>query len=257
MSVNILAKPRLYVQREIQQDSAYLLPLRLFIGIGWIRACLEKFITAGWPNGTSLVEFFNQQLSGGQVVFPFYRDLITQVFAPNALALSWIIMIGQLLVGMAIMFGALTNFALLMGMFMNLNFILAGMITPSAFYIVIQAALLVANTGAVFGLDYYLSRYLPFSLISAQRSLDRKFWRLEKACFSLAAVLAVFIGAASIPFIQDYSPHSVDDPAMLMLVLSVITGLTALVTSQRIKPREQAEEVNAPDDYQLEWAKPN
>lgn len=37
------------------------------------------------------------------------------------------------------------------------------------------------------------------------------------------AGMAVFVGAASIPYIRDYSPHSVDDPAMLMLVLSVIT----------------------------------
>lgn len=72
MSVNILTKPRLYVQRELQRDSAYLLPLRLFIGIGWVRASLEKFITPGWPNGSALVEFFHQQLAAGQVVFPFY-----------------------------------------------------------------------------------------------------------------------------------------------------------------------------------------
>lgn len=253
MMTQVLTAPIQFVRNELQKDNVYLLPLRLFIGIGWIRASLEKIITPEWLNGTELTKFFYQQLSGGEVVFPYYRHLITSLFAPHSLALSWIIMIGQMLVGLAILFGAFTNFALLWGLFMNVNFVLAGMVSPSAFYIVIQTALLVANAGAVFGLDHFLSRRVSFSLMSAQAGRDRKFWRLERACFFLASLLAVVIGAISIPFIHDYSPHSVDDPAMLMLILALITGLSALVTLLQIQPLEK-EESGVQEEYWLQWS---
>ncbi len=66
--------------------------------------------------------------------------------------------IGQLLVGAAILLGLFTNAALLGGLFMNLNFILAGAPNPSAFYFVIQVALFIGGTGAIIGLDQLLGR---------------------------------------------------------------------------------------------------
>ena len=225
------------IKQELSRQSVYLLPLRLFIGLGWIRASLEKFITAGWYDGSALTGFFDQQLSGGHVVFPLYQQLVTGVFEPNAVALSWIIMIGQMLVGLAVTFGVLTNFALLCGLFMNVNFVLVGAVNPSAFYIVIQTALLVTNVGAVFGLDRILSRHIPSFFLTAQPGGNSKYWQFERMCLFIGAVAAVVIALATAPYIQDYSPHSVDDPAMLMVILSGLTGLTALITALRIRSR--------------------
>lgn len=241
MNMQNLKKTLLAMQHELDGDAAYLIPLRLFIGIGWIRASLEKIVSPGWPQGTALAEFFNQQLTSGHIVFPFYRHLITDVFAPHALTMSWIIMSGQMLVGLAVMFGVFTNFALLWGLFMNINFVLAGQITPSAFYIVIQTVLIVANAGAVFGLDRLISPRVPIPLLAAYSPGLRKYWRLEQNLYFAAVLIAVLVGGLSIPYIRDYSPHSVDDPAMLMLVLSVVTGLTALITAFRIRSKATTE----------------
>jgi thiosulfate dehydrogenase (quinone) large subunit len=226
-----------YIEQELHKESVYLVPLRLFIGVGWIRASLEKLVSGSWMNGSALKEFFNQQLASGLVVFPFYKRLITTVFAPNALTMSWVILVGQMLVGLAILLGFLTNFALIWGLFMNLNFILAGRVNPSAFYIVIQVALLVANAGAVLGLDRLLSRRLQFCLMTAQCGTVNRLWRLERVCFFLSAIVAMITGLSVIPFIHDFGPTSIDDPAMLLLVMSVVTGMTVLITAVRLRPR--------------------
>jgi hypothetical protein len=39
----------------------------------------------------------------------------------------------------------------------------------------------------------------------------------------------------SIPYIQDFGPHSVDDPAMILFILSLLTGLSALITLMRFR----------------------
>jgi thiosulfate dehydrogenase [quinone] large subunit len=114
-----------------------------------VRAGLEKLIEVNWQNGSALVTFFDQQVSGGHVSFPFYRTMIQDLFTPHALSLSWVIMIGQLLVGMAVMAGAFTNFALLCGVFMNFNFIFSGQVNPSAFYIRDPDGLFIGNAGAI------------------------------------------------------------------------------------------------------------
>ena len=231
MLTAVTKKANNWLYTQLFSDSAYLLPLRLFIGIGWVRAGLEKFMDAGWPKGEALVVFLNQHVSSGQVRFPFYQGMVQHVFTPNALALSWLIMLGQILVGLAILFGAFTNLALLCGLFMNLNFILIGEVTPSAFYIVIQIVLLITNVGYILGLDALLAKKAPVGLLVAQPYSGRKYWRFERACFMGLSFAMAVLGVAVFPYIRDFTPHSVDDPAMLLLVLSVIIGLSALITA--------------------------
>ncbi len=226
-----------FFRAELQREGAYLLPLRLFIGIGWVRASLEKLLEAPWHSGAALTKFLNTQLADGHVVFPFYRSLITDVFAPNVLALSWIIIAGQLLVGAALMAGACTNFALLCGMFMNLNFILAGRVNPSAFYMVIQTVLFIANTGSILGLDYLISKRIPFALVVAQPQFERKYLAIEKWSFLALSAISAVIAIVVRPHIRDYSPSSVDDPAMLILVLAIFGGLASLITYFRLSQK--------------------
>lgn len=224
-----------YLVGEFQRDSAYLFPLRLFIGIGWARAGLEKLIEAGWHDGSSLVAFITQQISGGYVHFPFYQTMIRDLFAPHALSLSWVIMIGQLSVGMAVLAGFFTNFALLCGLFMNFNFIFAGQVTPSAFYVVIQMALFIGNAGAIIGADQLLSRKIPFCFLVAQPDGVLKLLGVQKVTFLTIAILSLGGALFAVPYIRDFGPHSVDDPAMILLILSIIIGLSAMITWMRFQ----------------------
>src|SRR4028119_729300 len=50
-------KVRQLARQELSKDGAYLLPLRLFIGMGWLRAGSEKIPDPGWEDGTELTAF--------------------------------------------------------------------------------------------------------------------------------------------------------------------------------------------------------
>ncbi|MDQ4077889.1 MAG: hypothetical protein M3220_16785 [Chloroflexota bacterium] len=123
--------------------------------------------------------------------------------------------------------GTLTNLALLAGLFMNLNFVLAGVVNLSAFYIVIQGTLLSANAGTTLGGDSILARYtrafVPGTSSSSEagnRSLGKWFLLLSGIACTVTATLVV-------PYIRDFGPHSVEDPAMLLFILSMLGAMLA------------------------------
>lgn len=111
------------------------------------------------------------------MVFPFYRALVTDVFLPNAALLGWGVMLGELLARVAILVVMFSNAALLGGQFMNLNFVLAGVPNPSAFYIIIQLTLFTGVVGAIVGMDAFLGRHLKTPLIVVQNASAREFFR--------------------------------------------------------------------------------
>lgn len=228
-----------YLEAELQKRNAFLLPLRLFIGLGWLRAGVEKMIDPAWLAGDQVSTFFHVQMAADAVHFPFYQTLITQFFEPHALALIWIVMLGELLAGIAILTGTLTNWALLGGLFMNLNFILAGVVNPSAFYIVIQGVLLSGNAGATLGVDSILTHRsrsvgVASSSSPAYGNSSWKKWALLVGCFlcGLSATLVV-------PYIRDFGPHSVDDPAMLLFILLMLGTMLLGIHFMRMLPEQK------------------
>jgi thiosulfate dehydrogenase [quinone] large subunit len=226
-----------FFKQELCKEGAYLLPLRLFIGLGWLRASAEKIVDPDWLGGAALAAFLQEKLAGDHVVFPFYRALIADVFLPNAAALSWIILIGQLLAGAAILLGLFTNAALLGGLFMNLNFILAGAPDPSAFYFVIQVALFIGGTGAIIGLDALLSRRIRTPLFVAKVGIKSWHFRSKERALLGLAVLSFGLAAYFLAHVRTYDPGlSVEDPAMILTVLFTLSSLQAFVSYLRQQP---------------------
>jgi thiosulfate dehydrogenase [quinone] large subunit len=216
------------------KDGIYLVPVRAFIGIGWLRACAEKIIEPGWRDGASLAAFLDHQMQSGMVVFPAYRALVGDVFLAQALVLGWIVMIGQLLAGAAILTGSLTRAALLGGIFMNLNFLLAGVPDPSAFYIVIQVVLLMAGAGAVLGIDALLAAHGRFPLLAARPPGLQPSLALPAPAGIALAILACGIAVYATAQIRDWSPAgSVRDPAAVLAVLAYKTASWATIAALR------------------------
>ncbi len=230
-------RARRLARRELSKDGAYLLPLRLFIGMGWLRASAEKIPDPGWYDGTALTAFLKDELAEGHVVFPFYRALILDVFLPNASALGVIVLIGELLAGVAILIGMFTNAALLGGMFMNLNFILAGVPDPSAFYFVIQVALFVGGIGAIAGVDASLGRRVKNPLLVAQNRISGRRFRTRKRVFLGLATLWLGLAAYSLAHVTTLDPGlSVEDPATILVVLFGLSGVQTLIAYLRQRP---------------------
>jgi thiosulfate dehydrogenase (quinone) large subunit len=222
------------VRHEALKEGSYLVPARKFIGIGWMRAFAEKAVEPGWRDGTSLVTLLEGQLQAGKVVFPHYQVLMTDAFLAHALVLGWIVMLGQLVAGLAIVSGSLTTAALLGGIFMNLNFLLAGVPDPSAFYIVIQAVLVVAGTGAILGADARLATRLRYPLLAARPpSLPPRLSIATPAAVALA-MLAFGCAVYAALHIRDWTPSgSVHDPAAVLAVLAFMVASWAMIAALR------------------------
>ncbi|GIV96124.1 MAG: hypothetical protein KatS3mg057_0781 [Herpetosiphonaceae bacterium] len=119
---------------------------------------------------------------------------------------------------------------------MNLNFVLIGRVNPSAFYIVIQTALFARNAGTVLGLDALVPRIgssigVTALLPCSCRSPPQKRWG-----YFLLACTSWLISLLVAPFVSDYGPHSVDDPVMLLLILSALGGLSSFIMFARCSP---------------------
>lgn len=225
------------LQHELRKPGAYALPVRLFIGIGWLRACAEKMVDPGWRDGSSLHAFLAGQADGGEVAFPLYLDLVRNVFIPGAPVLEWIVCVGQLLIGLALVTGTLTNAALLAGLFMNLNFVLIGKPDPSAFYLVIQSALFLTNAGATFGVDGWLSRYVRLDrrhpilgCVIARHRRCRTHLTLQRRCYLAVAAVALGSAGFGLAHARDFSPGgSVKDSALVLVVLALTWAVSALI----------------------------
>jgi hypothetical protein len=139
-------------------------------------------------------------------------------------------MLGQLLVGLAILSGTLTSLALLGGMFMNLNFLLAGEPDPSAFYVVIQMLLLVSNAGAILGLDAWLSSRVHHPLVAAQAEHRPTHAPFGRCFFRLAGLLFLVVIVGALASARDFSPAgSVRDPSIVLAVLATVGAASALI----------------------------
>jgi thiosulfate dehydrogenase (quinone) large subunit len=235
---NPLAALLEWISSETNKDGAALLPVRLFIALGWLRALAEKLLNPAWFDGSALSGFLTTQLKTEQVVFPAYAWMISHVFLPGAPLLSWIIMGGQLLVGLGLLFGAYSRAALIGGLFMNLNFIAAGTPSPSVFYVVMQIMLLFSNAGRVFGLDGIAHRRAEFRTLEQpiQRRIGRHQtqFRLSRNVMLVLAVICMALAFSALPFAKDFSPKgSINDPAILMCVLGLFTAGQCLIRAIR------------------------
>lgn len=152
---------------------------------------------------------------------------MTGAFLPHAAALGFVVALGQLLVGLGILFGALTQAALLGGFFMNLNFLLAGEPNPSAFYLVIQAVLLLSNVGAVLGVDARLAATIRHPLLVAQPPAFRRRGGGRRAA-AVVALGALLTATSALPRVADWSPAGrVGDPAMILAILAAMAATWA------------------------------
>lgn len=104
---------------------------------------------------------------------------------------------------------------------MNLNFILAGRVSPSAFYVIIQLMLLNSNVGHVMGIDGLLTRWNGFR---RRTEPSVAIYRYRQVSSLAAATLSACLSLLNIPFVKSFDPTaSIEDPAMLLLILLSLT----------------------------------
>ncbi len=111
--------------------SAWLVVIRLLLGVEWFMAGLGKVLQTDpttFPEGMAgTLGYFASANPNG-----WYVNLINNSFLPNANVFGYLVMWGELILGVILILGLFVNFAAIGSIFMNLNFFFAaGWLGPS------------------------------------------------------------------------------------------------------------------------------
>lgn len=133
---------------------------RVMLGIMFLVAGIDK-LQAGpqWPDRmSSFLSRFDGRAVG------FYQSFIDKVAIPHSTFFGYLVALGEVAVGIALVTGTCTRLASFFGLFMVVNFMLLkadAIWSPTnhdTLYFVLLLAFMVTGAGRSFGLDYYLSR---------------------------------------------------------------------------------------------------
>ncbi len=147
------------------------LPVRLFVGFAWLDGGLHKLFPAGqavgdgWLNGGgSLLTYWERAVAVPEppgraaITFEWYRDFLNFLIANDAQVwFGWLIVFGEIAVGIGLIFGILTGFAAFFGAFMNMSFLLAGSASTNPVLFTLAIGLMLAwRVAGYYGVDRWL-----------------------------------------------------------------------------------------------------
>lgn len=141
----------------------WLLP-RLYVGWRWLQAGWGKLNNPAWVGdqaGTALSGFLKNAISLAAAerppVQPFYAWFLENLVLPGAEVWSYVVAIGETLVGIALILGVFTGLAAFFGAFMNLNYLLAGTVSVNPILLILAIFILLAwRTAGWWGLDRWV-----------------------------------------------------------------------------------------------------
>ncbi|NNE96757.1 MAG: hypothetical protein HKN24_12090 [Acidimicrobiales bacterium] len=197
---------RQLVAERVAGLPAWVLLTQLFIGFGWLRAAAEKLIDPDWWTGGVIDAFVSTHYEG---FLGWYQPFLDAVVTPAAPLIALVVVAAQLVAGMSLTTGRRLGLGLAVGMFLNLHFLAAGAVTPSAFYLLAQGAL---------------------ALWLAERSPTARSARALR----VVSTVAMFLAGLSVPFISTVHPeHVIDDPAVMFAFGGVLATVACLLAHER------------------------
>jgi thiosulfate dehydrogenase [quinone] large subunit len=143
------------------------LVVRIYVGWQWLSAGWEKLYSSVWVGpdaGGALSGFINGALSKAAGAHPdvqgWYAYFLQHIVLPHANLWSHMVTYGEVIIGVALIIGAFTGIAALFGLFMNLNYLLAGTVSINPILFVFSIGLILAwRISGYIGVDRFL---LPF-----------------------------------------------------------------------------------------------
>jgi len=160
--------------------------LRVYAGWQWASSGAGKIGADAWTGdnaGAAITGFVTGALEQTGGAHPnvqgWYAWFLENVVLPNAALWSYMVAIGELLVGVALIVGLFTGIAAFFGAFMNMNYLLAGTVSTNPILLIIAIFLILAwKTAGWWGLDRWVLPALgtPWSpgLVFRERRLERE-----------------------------------------------------------------------------------
>jgi len=142
------------------------LPVRLFLGFSWIESGLGKAFNPdnAWLGGGAALRGYWERAASipeegrPPISFEWYRDFINVLLDNNAEGwFSYLIVFGEIAVGVGLVLGALVGVAAFFGALMNMSFLLAGSASTNPVLFTFAIGLILAwRVAGYYGLDRYL-----------------------------------------------------------------------------------------------------
>ena len=142
------------------------LPIRVFVGVAWLDSGLGKLNNPGWTEGGSALRAYWERAVAippadqgrPAITFEWWRDFLNMMLNANAEPwFSWLVLLGEIGVGLGLILGALTGIAAFFGAFMNMSFLLAGSASTNPIMFTLAIGLMLAwKVAGYYGLDRWL-----------------------------------------------------------------------------------------------------
>jgi thiosulfate dehydrogenase [quinone] large subunit len=138
--------------------------VRLYLGWSWLQPGLDKLQSPAWVGanaGAALTGFINGALAKTVGEHPdvqgWYAAFLQSFVLPNAKVFSYLVAIGETLVGVALILGAFTGIAAFFGILMNFNYLLSGAVSINPILLALGILIVTAwKTAGWFGMDRWL-----------------------------------------------------------------------------------------------------
>lgn len=158
--------------RENVYAAGIFLILRVYLGWQWMTAGWHKltggFDATGFMKGAVTKPIVDKATN--ELVYPTFTAFLEHFALPHAAWFNVIIPIGEFLVGLGLILGALTTAAAFFGMMMNFMFLFAGTVSTNPWLILLGGLVFIAETNAGrFGVDYYLMPLLRKAIHKLKR----------------------------------------------------------------------------------------
>lgn len=134
--------------------------IRVYVGYTWLTSGIGKWMSGGFDASGFLQGAIASAGGDNPAVQGWWAAFLEHVALPNAALFSHLVMLGEVLVGAALILGVFTNFAALMGITMNFAFLFSGTVSINAQMVLLTTFLIVAGYNAGrYGLDRWI---MPF-----------------------------------------------------------------------------------------------
>jgi thiosulfate dehydrogenase [quinone] large subunit len=141
------------------------LPIRFFVGQEWLMAGEHKVRASAWMDGGTALQGYwigattiNEETGKSKITYAWFNDFITYML--NHEWYTWfakLVAIGEVLVGLGLIFGALVGIAAFFGTVLNFNFMMAGTVSSNPVLFALTVFLVLGwKVAGWIGLDRYL-----------------------------------------------------------------------------------------------------
>ncbi len=143
------------------------LPIRLFLGFSWLTSGIGKATApeGGWlDGGTALAGYWDRAVAIPDaparplISYDWYRDFLTMLLdGGHESWFAYLVVFGEIAVGIGLILGVLTGIAAFFGAMMNMSFLLAGSASTNPVLFTAAIGLMLGwRVAGYYGLDRYL-----------------------------------------------------------------------------------------------------